>query len=236
VKIQKNVTTKVLAANQNNSKSSTGPRSTAGKAAASLNAVTHGLLANQAVFQDDSEQAEFRALLHEVRADLVPVGFLERMLTEEICISYWKLQKTQGWEIEEIRNRRKAAKALLLSVAKNCDAACLPLFTNDHGSLSAAGLGWDCSELLVHTGTTSSEQEENEKGSEKNGKSDRMQVVAKLHTSMENILRYQTNLKRDLYRGIATLRDLQAARRSESSARFNDAKTSARGGDDDPTR
>jgi hypothetical protein len=41
---------------------------------------------------------------------------------------------------------------------------------------------------------------------DKNGKTGHVQIEAKLGTSLDTILRYQTTLKRDLYRVIAELR------------------------------
>ena len=59
----------------------------------------------------------------------------------------------------------------------------------------------------------SSEREEARSGWDKSDtSSDHVQIVAKFNTSMDSILRYETNLRRDLYRAITTLRDLQRDR------------------------
>jgi hypothetical protein len=225
--IKKTVSGKVIAANRANARNSTGPRSIADKRAVGHHAVKHGLLAKRLIFRDQEEQAEFNALLDELQDEFRPEGVLERMLAEEVGVCWWKLKTALGWELQEIRDRRKAASAILLAVAQNYNEERLPLFTKGDGSHSAAGLGWDCQELVVRTGTTSSEQEEARSSLDKTGKSDHVQIVAKLNTSMDSILRYETNLKRDLYRAIATLRDIQRERRAGSKPPVYGTDTSA---------
>ena len=62
--------------------------------------------------------------------------------------------------MQEISNRRQAAKAILQGVAENYDEEQLPLFTTAGGSNSAAQLGWDCQGLIVRTGSKNFEREE----------------------------------------------------------------------------
>jgi hypothetical protein len=201
VKIKKSVTEKVVAANQTNGRKGTGPKNTR---TVKLNAVKHSLLAKHLVFRDEQEKTEFNNLLAELEDEYQPDGRTYRALVEEIAICLWKLQILYGWEVEEITNRRKAAKAILRAVTEKYDEDQLSLFTNGDGSHSAARLGWDCQELIVRTGTRNSEQDES--FGDKTDKSGQVQIEAKLTTSLETILRYEAALKRDLYRAIAALR------------------------------
>jgi len=214
MKIKKTVTGKVIAANRANARNGTGPRNTQ---AVRQNAVTHGLLTKRLVFQDEEEKKEYNTLLDELETEYQASGRTEWALVEEIAICLWKLQILNGWEVQEITNRRKAAKAILRAVAENYDEEQLPLFTKGDGSRSAARLGWDCQELIVRTGTRNSEQDESFAGDTKD-KAGHVQIEAKLTTSLDTILRYQAALKRDLYRAIAALRAIQAQRCGENDA------------------
>lgn len=215
MKINKSVTEKVVAANRANAQKGTGPQSTR---TVRLNALKHSVLAKHLVFRDEQEEAEFNNLQAELEDEYQPGGQTERALVEEIAICLWKVQILNGWELQEITNRRKAAKAILRAVTENYDEEQLPLFTKGDGSRSSAQLGWDCQELIVRTGTRNSEQENESVSGDTKGKAGHVQIEAKLTTSLDTILRYQAALKRDLYRAIAALRAIQAQRRGENDA------------------
>lgn len=202
MKIKKTVTEKVVAANQANGRQGTGPKNTR---TVKLNAVKHSLLANHLVFRDEQEKTEFNNLLAELEDEYQPEGPTYRALVEEIAICLWKLQVLYGWEVEEITNRREAAKAILRAVTERYDEDQLSLFTNGDGSHSAARLGWDCQELIVRTGTRNSEQDKS-LPKDTTDKSGQVQIEAKLTTSLDTILRYEAAIKRDLYRAIGALR------------------------------
>ncbi len=170
-----------------------------------LNALKHGVLAKHLVFRDEQEEIEFNNLLAELEDEYQPDGQTHRALVEETAICLWKLQILNGWELEEVTNRREAAKAILRAVAERYEEDQLSLFTKGDGSHSAARLGWDCQELIVRTGTRNSEQDKS-LPKDTTDKSGHVQIEAKLTTSLDTILRYQAALKRDLYRAIAALR------------------------------
>ena len=118
MKINKTVSLKVIDANRKNAQRNTGPTSIAGKGAVRYNAVKHGLLAKRIVLHNEEEETEFRTLMDELDQEFQPKGMLERMLTEEIGVSWWKLQVAQGWELQEIRNRRKASKSVIRALVQ----------------------------------------------------------------------------------------------------------------------
>ena len=80
-------------ANRLNAQKSTGPRTSAGKAAISQNAVNHGLLARQDVISPES-QADFDLYREQMLAELVPVSPMESMLAERIVSLSWRLKRT----------------------------------------------------------------------------------------------------------------------------------------------
>jgi hypothetical protein len=177
------------------------------------NAATHGLLAKKLVFVDEEERTEFNTLVDDLEADYQPFGRTEQALVEEIAVCLWKMQKINGLEEKEITRRSEASKAILRSVAANCENKPLPLFVKDDGSCSPAELGWECRELIVRTGNSSSEQEQMFGGEDSTTKTGNVQIEARLNTSIDSVLRYAAAIKRDLYRAVGTLRDMQRERR-----------------------
>jgi hypothetical protein len=78
-----------IAANRRNALKSTGPRTAAGKAASSRNALRHGLRARSAVVlgEDLRDFERFRA---ELRAALAPRGGREERLAETVVHAAWR--------------------------------------------------------------------------------------------------------------------------------------------------
>ncbi len=84
-------------ANRANAALSTGPRTPAGLAASSGNAVKHGLTARSIVVRSESLESwlEFRAA---ALADLAPVGFVEVQLAERAAELFWRLRRAGAAE------------------------------------------------------------------------------------------------------------------------------------------
>ena len=90
-------TEKQIAANRSNALSSTGPRSLAGKARSSQNAVRHGLTAQHAMLpgEDPQEYAELRGAMF---SSLLPQGVLENQLVEQVASLVWRLRRFPAFE------------------------------------------------------------------------------------------------------------------------------------------
>ncbi|OQY04243.1 MAG: hypothetical protein B6I25_07245 [Planctomycetales bacterium 4572_13] len=90
---------KQLLANQQNALCSTGPRTIAGKAISSQNAIRHGLRAENTIIpgEDPEEFDQFRQLLLD---DLLPAGAMEVFLVDRIVASLWKLHRAGRIESE----------------------------------------------------------------------------------------------------------------------------------------
>ena len=80
-------------ANRRNAQNSTGPRTNEGKAAASQNAIKHGLTAARVVITSES-QADFRLYRDQILDELAPVSPMESMLAERIVTLSWRLKRT----------------------------------------------------------------------------------------------------------------------------------------------
>jgi len=215
MKIKKTVSEKVISANRANAQKSHGPEDCTN---VKHNAMKHGLRAKQLFFENAEEEERYKTLLQELAEYKQPEGPIEWMLVEEITTCRWMLQTLDGWKLREMTDRHKAANAILRIVAENHDEDRLPLFAKAGDSESAALLGWDCQELIVRTGNTTFEQaqeRESRTSVDKTQKGGHVQIEAKLNTSLDSILRYEAALKRDLYRAIQTLREIQQQRRGK---------------------
>jgi hypothetical protein len=86
-------------ANRQNALLSTGPRSAAGKAASSRNALKHGLRTVQTVLRDEDE-ANFREFVVLMLDDWQPIGIHEAQLVQQIAINMWRRNRVPGLEAE----------------------------------------------------------------------------------------------------------------------------------------
>ena len=86
------------AANRANAQASTGPRSAAGKAAARLNALKHGL-AGRTVVLPGEDEAEFAALEADLAARFAPEGEMERDAVREMAAALWRLGRAPTAEV-----------------------------------------------------------------------------------------------------------------------------------------
>ena len=69
-----------------------GPRTEAGKAASSQNAITYGLFATRDFIRPD-EQSVYTEFAQSLRAELAPLGMLELNLADEIRRAMWRLRR-----------------------------------------------------------------------------------------------------------------------------------------------
>jgi hypothetical protein len=101
---------KRVAANRQNAKKSTGPRTLDGKERARLNAVTHGLTAQTAVLPGE-DPAELEALGKSLMRQLKPRGVVQRIIAERVVSLAWKLRRVARAEEAVAREMDEAALA-----------------------------------------------------------------------------------------------------------------------------
>ncbi len=95
-----------ILARKHSAQKSTGPRSAAGKARSSRNALKYGLLAESVVINSpysSEEQADFDSILADFVAEYEPRGLTEETLVERIATAYWRLRRVQQFEIGSVR-------------------------------------------------------------------------------------------------------------------------------------
>lgn len=204
MKVKKTLTEKVIAANRENSKKATGPNNTE---YSSQNAIVHGVLSRKLRFKDEEERLLYDGLVGELCADHCPSGASEYALVFELAFCTWNLQKLYAWLFDEMAIADDSAKAILNNVAENYDSEQVPVFAA--GRANAATRGWECQELLVQTASRTCEQERGLGTEDMNKKSGRVLVHTKMIRTVDLILRYTAAVKRDYYRALSKLQELQ---------------------------
>ena len=85
-------TQKQIEANRRNSHRSPGPRTRTGKAASKMNAMKHGLLAEQVAVRGE-DPVEFAGVLESLIDEFQPQGPLEEQLVERVAACMWRLRR-----------------------------------------------------------------------------------------------------------------------------------------------
>jgi hypothetical protein len=89
--------TKQIEANRSNALNGKGPRTAAGKARSSRNALTHGLTAQEIVIPGE-DVAAYRLFERQLIDDLQPNGSCELELIERLAATYWRLRRIPRFE------------------------------------------------------------------------------------------------------------------------------------------
>jgi hypothetical protein len=104
---------KKLAANRNNAKKSTGPRTARGKSHARWNALKHGAFATQRLIRGEDAKA-YRRLSAQVFAEAAPKTAIACMLVDQILGDPWRLKRVEQAERAYFEEVRVAALARVL--------------------------------------------------------------------------------------------------------------------------
>jgi len=86
-------------ANQQNAQSSTGPRTSEGKARVAQNAIKHGLTSRHLIIRPD-EQEEFDDLQTSLYVELDPQGAIETITFHDLIHAAWNLHRLRCMEAE----------------------------------------------------------------------------------------------------------------------------------------
>ena len=134
-------TKRQIAANRRNARRSTGPKSAAGKAASSANALRHGLAAARAVVLPDEDGEAYERLRQGVLADLDPAGALQEALAQRIVVLLWRLDRAARLEAELFIHGRLAVqrKEVSASAVRESAAAGLAALLGQADASAAGG-------------------------------------------------------------------------------------------------
>ncbi len=91
------VSAKQLTANRRNAKMSSGPTTTPGMGITKLNALKHGLCAQQVVLPGE-EPKDFEALRQRLARDVCPEDVIEEELVDWIALSMWRRKRGAAFE------------------------------------------------------------------------------------------------------------------------------------------
>jgi hypothetical protein len=91
-------TLKQFEANRRNAQMSTGPKTTEGKAAVSMNALRHGLRARTVVLPGENRE-EFNQLCDDLEIEWHPQSRTEQFYVEQMAVSQWKLTRMEVSEV-----------------------------------------------------------------------------------------------------------------------------------------
>lgn len=118
------VSERKAAANRANAQRSTGPRTPQGKAASSLNALRHGILAKAAFnlrIEGEERRAEFDALVVGLAQEYQPRTMTEHLTVQQLAGCYWRLAKVWTNEVEGAWRARAGLIMPQEEVAEWCD-------------------------------------------------------------------------------------------------------------------
>jgi hypothetical protein len=199
-------------ANRRNALKSTGPKSTKGKARASLNALKHGLMAKDIVLPSEDEQ-EFEGLRRALITELQPEGSLEEQIAERIVACLWRLRRVYPieagillWEslsIERdnaLKEARGYQESIRLHWAGESDSERL---TNQKKHNEAMICASKAKQLLRR---------------EAQGPGAAFRRDAVHANALSKLSRYETAIERSLFRALHLFEQLQAARREREAS------------------
>jgi hypothetical protein len=209
------------AANQANARHSTGPKTQTGKAVVRLNALRHGILACDVVLPGEDADA-YEDLVNQIKAELLPIGPIEELLTERVIIAVWRL-----------RRLARAETALFDWRARVLEVSELASQVGSYEMTTFARLEFDkpyISNKAAHTEATKAlARAKQERDKEKLFLGRAFDADAKAGDTLGKLARYERSLERSLFRALEELRRRQSQRRDLSSPPFLDAVTLASG-------
>jgi hypothetical protein len=199
-------------ANRRNALKSTGPTTPEGKAAASQNALTHGLLSREVLLPGEDEAALVE-LSGRLRDELQPTGELEGLLVERVIAAAWRLRRLGrveagifAWErLEELAERAERE-------AREYERS-----TDIGENLSGP---W-----ITVTDEKKHEQALSRAQQMRSGQEDKTATLGRTFArdatganAFSKLSRYETTIERGLYKALHELQRLQAARGAGSGA------------------
>jgi hypothetical protein len=183
------------------------------------------------VLETDAERTEFKSLFQRCQDELRPEGLLEKVLMEEIAITLWKLRITIRLESKELSLSQEDLRDPIGDVFHSD----LELPISDWDLVDK---GWNCERIIVRAvagkdviystasrGPTVYQGKVLDKlltsRNQNSQQAGHLEVEAVLVSSLDKLTRYQSALRRDLYRAIETLRSLQVERRHREGPTSN---------------
>lgn len=208
--LQKTMSDAAIIANRENAAKSTGPKTDAGKEAVRNNALKHGLISRSLTFENEEDRLEFDALCTELQCDLAPQGVLEKMIVNDIALSWWKLLTVSRLQVQELDARQSKAAEILNALGKDAQQMD-SYFLSKPQAITTSASGWECREVSLRKQTSNSKENSTQYVGDQEG-SGTVVFEAKLGSSADNLVRYENLWKKNFYKAINSLREIQADR------------------------
>jgi hypothetical protein len=106
-------------ASRRNGAKSRGPRTEAGKARASRNALKHGLRAQKHLVLPEESAAGFAEHEAALLAELAPVGALQAVLARRVVVAAWRIARADRIEVELFAEQHVADGSLGLALIRD---------------------------------------------------------------------------------------------------------------------
>jgi hypothetical protein len=116
------VSARALASRRNGARSR-GPKTAAGKARSSRNALKHGLCAQKLLVLAEEDVAAFCALETALFEELAPAGALQTVLAQRVVSAAWRLLRADRMEAEVLTERRFRDGGLGLALIRDGNGA-----------------------------------------------------------------------------------------------------------------
>jgi hypothetical protein len=195
-----------IRANRKNANRSTGPRTQAGKDRSSQNAVTHGLLAQDVILDNENEHL-FVERRDAILADLNPVGELEQVLVERIVVCEWRLRRlrqieTSVFQYQAFDHAVHRAERVAHKWTRSCfsDPALIGRTVTNEGLRNAA----------------LREAEESELARDNETLAIAFTQATSTTDALSKLSRYEAAIERSMYKALHELQRLQAARAGQA--------------------
>jgi hypothetical protein len=177
-----------LAARRANAQKCTGPRTPEGKAVVRLNALKHGFFASDVVnpvLDGPARAEEFNSLLDALLEDFQPQSARERLLVDEVAACCWRIRRLLRYECRESWVDEDDYRRAAR--------------TESPSEAIAAIMGYDHQAARQHT-------------YRKLHRAGLDSLILPSDFDIDKIVRYESLIKRNLYRALYTLERIHAAR------------------------
>ena len=199
--------TKQSKANKENSKKSTGAKTSTGKATVAKNAIKHGLRAKDVVIQGEDPD-EFKAFSETLSDQIEPVGPLEAQLVDRVASCLWRLRRADKLEAAVFRYRSLQVREQRAKLRlKEIEA------TSPHDLTEIDKALWVEELVEEHDKLKSEISDINAKTSEDLPALGAAFVADALTSNaLTKLSRYETAIERSMYRALHELQRLQTSR------------------------
>lgn len=228
MKHKRRTTDAAIAANRENSKLSRGPRTDRGKENSSHNSLRHGILARKVRLPTHEDREVYRKIVEAWKTYYEPHGTLERFLVDDISFTSWKLGIVEAAEAQELSRRQESLDESDVDFGFNSEIK-LPIKEWE----LPVKRGWSCERIVVRA--VSGDENNDWDGAKtpavvggrvlpqckvskdsNTRQAKHLELEAVLGNTLENLTRYRSALKRDLYRTIQVLESLREKRKQNN--------------------